>query len=493
MTSAHGSHHRLVVVGSGFAGIGLGIQLLQHGETDFVVLEKADEVGGTWRDNTYPGVQCDVETSLYSFSFAPNPHWTRRFGWGAEIQRYLVALSHRFSLRSHLRLGHELLQARFDEASSRWQLQTSQGPLSCDFLALAHGGLSQPVIPRLPGLSTFAGQSFHSAQWPKDLSLQGRRVGVVGTGASSVQIVPAIVDQVAHLSVFQRTPPWIMPRPDRPISDRAQSLFARHPLTQKFVRSAIYALRELMVIPMTKRPQAMRFVERLARRHLRRQVSDENLRARLTPTYSIGCKRILLSSDYYPALQRPHAHLVTDPIAEIVPSGVITQSGTLHALDTLVLSTGFQILQHPMTQRVFASDGQSLAERSRSGMGCYLGTTVVGMPNLFLLTGPNTGLGHTSMIVMMEAQFRYIVDALSHLRRSATRRMEVRADVATRYNVALQAQLSRTVWASGCVSWYLDEEGRNLTLWPTFTWWYGWLLRRFDPPSYDLRGGTGSD
>ncbi len=479
-------HVRVAIVGAGFSGLGLAICLKQKGIEDFVVLERANAVGGTWRDNTYPGCACDVPANLYSFSFAPNPQWSRIYAPQPEIGAYLRRCVARFGLDPHLRCGHEVLDAAWDEACGRWRITTSAGELSAEILAVGAGPLSEPALPSIPGLDHFAGTMFHSTRWDHGHDLTGKRIAVIGTGASAIQFVPHIQPRAGRLFLFQRTPPWIIPRGDRAISARERALFRALPLVQRLARARIYWRLELMALGLVYRPDMMESGEQLARRHLEAQVPDPALRARLTPTYRMGCKRILLSDDFYPALQRDNVELVTERIREIRPESVVTEDGTERAVDTLILATGFHVTDSPMAGRVRGREGRVLADAWSTGPQAYLGTTVAGFPNLFLLIGPNTGLGHTSMIYMIESQLSYILDCLRVMERRRLRSVEVQPLRQDAFNNAVQRRMRRTVWTSGCASWYLDAKGHNTTLWPGFTWEYRLRTRRFDPTRYGL-------
>ncbi|BCJ36584.1 flavin-binding monooxygenase [Actinocatenispora thailandica] len=478
----------MLIVGAGFSGLGAAVRLRQAGRHDFVVLERADDVGGTWRDNDYPGAACDVPSHLYSLSFAPNPRWSRSFSPQPEIRQYLRDLVARYDLTPHLRLGHDLLEARWDEATARWRVRTGQGSFTGRVLVLGTGPLSAPKLPAIDGLDDFAGTTFHSARWRHDHDLTGRRVAVIGTGASAIQFVPRIAGTVQRLTVFQRTPPWIIPRNDRPISGLEQWLYQHLPPARLAVRAGIYTARETLAVGMTLQPPLLDAVAALARGHLRRQVPDPALRDRLRPDYRIGCKRILLSDDFYPALARDNVELVTDSIDRIEPDAVRTADGRRHPVDTIVFGTGFEATRPPIAAAVTGRDGVRLADAWADGMSAYRGSTVAGFPNLFLLIGPNTGLGHTSMIYIIESQLNYLVTALSKMDQHGVAAMEVDAGAQHAYNEALQRRLGSTVWnTGGCASWYLDANGRNTTLWPSFTWRFRRLTRNFDPRGYHLR------
>jgi cation diffusion facilitator CzcD-associated flavoprotein CzcO len=483
---------RVAIVGAGFSGLGMAIRLEQEGIEDFVVLEKADDVGGTWRDNSYPGCACDVPSHLYSFSFAPNPEWSSTFSPQPEIWDYLRDCSERFGITPHLRFGCELLDARWDEAARRWQVHTAGGDWSAEVLIDATGGLSDPSFPPIPGLDSFEGTYFHSAQWDHDHDLTGERVAVIGTGASAIQIVPQIQPRVAELTLFQRTPPWIVPRRDRPLTQFERRLYRALPAAQLAMRAGIYWARESLVFPFNGHKRLRALNQRVAMAHLRRQVPDPELRRRLTPDYEMGCKRILISNDYYPALMQPNVELISAGVTEIRPHSIVGSDGTEREVDTIVFATGFHVIDGPSTQRIRDAAGRSIADLWDGSPRAYKGTTIAGFPNLFRLTGPNTGLGHNSIVFMIESQLNYIADALRLMRERHVDALEVRADAQAAYNRWIDERLVGTVWSEGgCASWYLDSTGRNSTLWPGFTWGFRERTRRFDPAAYHLRAATG--
>jgi cation diffusion facilitator CzcD-associated flavoprotein CzcO len=478
---------RVAIVGTGFSGLGMAIRLKQEGIDDFVVFERAGEVGGTWRDNTYPGVACDVPSHLYSFSFAPNPGWSRTFSPGREIQDYLRRCAARFDVTPHVRFEHEVTAAAWDEGSQRWRIETSGGTFTAQVLVAGPGPLSEPSIPRIPGLDSFQGPAFHTARWDHDEDLRGKRVAVIGTGASTIQVVPEIQPLVAKLHLFQRTAPWIMPHPDRALSTHEHKLYRRLPAAQLAMRAAIYWARETFVLPFIHRRLAP-LPERMARRHLESQVRDPELRRKLTPDYTIGCKRILISNDYYPALSKPNVELETDGIREVRQHSIVTADGRELEVDAIVLGTGFRVTDMPAAGYIRGRSGESLADAWKGSMQAYLGTSIAGFPNLFMLVGPNTGLGHNSIVFMIESQLAYVLDALRTMDARGLASVDVRPDVQEAYNVELQEGLSDTVWSrGGCASWYLDDTGRNTTLWPRGTWSFRTRTRRFDPAAYTLR------
>jgi cation diffusion facilitator CzcD-associated flavoprotein CzcO len=481
---------RVAIVGGGFAGLGMAIRLKQAGIEDFVVLERADEVGGTWQANTYPGCQCDVPSHLYSFSFQPNPSWTRTYSRQPEIWAYLRGCAERYGLRPHLRLGHELLGATWDEPSRRWLVETSRGSFTAQLLIDATGPLSHPALPAIRGLRRFEGKIFHSARWDHEHDLTGERVAVIGTGASSIQFVPRIQPQVAELHLFQRTAPWILPHPDRPTSRFERQLYRRQPIVQRIVRTAVYWGRETFVIGFAKRPSMARPTERLARMHLRRQVRDPQLRRKLEPDFRLGCKRVLLSNEFYPALTQPNVELVTEPIASVEGREIVLADGTRREVDTIILGTGFHVTDPPTARLVRGRDGRTLAEAAGDSPQAYLGTAIARFPNVFKIIGPNTGLGHSSMVFMIESQLSYVMDAIRTMDERGIATVEVRPEAVRRFNDELEEMLRDTVWSSGCSSWYLDAAGRNTTLWPDFTFRFRRRTRRFDADSYELRVGT---
>ena len=477
---------RVAVIGAGFGGLGMAIRLRQEGITDFVVLERAGDVGGTWRDNTYPGCQCDIPSHLYSFSFAPNPDWTRFFPLQEEIWDYLRRCAREYGIEPHLHLETELDDAGWDDETARWTLRTSRGTLTADVVVAAVGALSEPAVPPLEGLQDFAGTVFHSATWDHDHDLRGERVAVIGTGASAIQFVPRIQPLVDRLELFQRTPAWILPHPDRPVTERGRRLFRRFPATQRAMRAGIYAVLEARALGFTVEPRILRLAELQAERHLARQVPDPELRRALRPSYRLGCKRVLLSDDFYPAVAQPNVDLVRAPISRVTPSGIVTAEGAEHELETIIFATGFRVSEMPAALRVHGRDGRSLAEAWRGSPQAYVGTTIAGFPNLFMLMGPNTGLGHNSVVYMIESQLAYVLDALAAMRARAAASVEVRPEVQAGYNAEVQQRLEGTVWATGCKSWYQDSHGRNTALWPGFTFGFRRRTRRFAPADYVL-------
>ncbi|GHO47944.1 flavin-containing monooxygenase [Ktedonospora formicarum] len=481
------AHMRVAILGTGFSGLGMAIRLKRSGEDDFVVIERASDIGGTWRDNTYPGCACDIPSHLYSFSFALNPRWSRMYSPQSEIRDYLRACAKRFGILPHIWWESELLDASWSEEERRWHIQTSGRELTADILILGNGPLCEPSLPQISGIEDFKGTLFHSARWRHDYDLAGKRVGVIGTGASAIQFVPRIQPQVAHLTLFQRTPPWVLPRMDHDIPAWQQRLFRILPLAQRLVRTRMYWERELTALGMVYRQDALKSGADIASRYLERSILDPALREKLTPRYAMGCKRILLSDDFYRALNQPNIEVVTEGIREVRAHSIVTSDGIEHEVDTIICGTGFHVTDTEFARHIHGRDGLALAEAWREGTHAYLGTSVAGFPNMFLLIGPNTGLGHNSMVYMIESQISYILGCLRSMRRRSAREVEIRPGSEERYNEEMQRRMQGTIWSSGCKSWYLDARGRNTTIWPGFTFEFRHRTRRFDPRPYDLR------
>ncbi|MGH3776811.1 MAG: flavin-containing monooxygenase [Pseudonocardiaceae bacterium] len=478
-------HVQVAIIGSGFAGLAMAIQLKRHGTADFVVLERASDVGGAWRDNTYPGCACDVPSTLYSFSFAANPDWTASFSPQREIHHYLRDCARRFGLHNHLRLRHEVLAAHWDCDRALWSIETSRGRFTTTVLVSATGQLSEPALPQLPGLERFTGTALHTSRWDHSLDLTAAKVAVIGTGASAVQLIPAIADRVAALHVFQRTAAWVLPQHNRVRNGFEHRVLRALPWLQRAARSALYWGRECALIGFTH-PRIMQVVALLARLHLRRQVPDAALRAALTPTYAMGCKRVVRSSTFYPTLSREHVELVTEEIREVREHSVITADGTERQVDALVFGTGFRAAEMPMARLIHGRDGRLLArEWQDTGAQAYLGTTVAGFPNLFLLTGPNSALAHNSVVLGIETQVSYVLDALRVMQSHELAAVEVQPQVQEAFVREVQDRIAGTVWVTGgCRSWFLDAAGRNTTVWPWFTARLRRLTRRFDLENY---------
>ena len=457
---------RIAVIGTGFGGLGAAATLLADGERDLGLFERSDDVGGVWRDNTYPGAACDVPSHLYSFSFSSTGAWSRRFAPQAEIHDYLRRVARDLGVLPHVRFRTEVERAVW--ADGAWQLSLSDGSTHvADVLVAACGQLSRPSRPDVPGLDSFAGTTFHSAEWDHGHDLRGRRVAVLGTGASAIQFVPEIAPLTAALTVFQRSAPYVIRKPDRAYGPRARAVLDRVPWLRPLDRLRTFVTNEARSLGFNTEPRLMKGHELRFRRHLRRQVPDPVLRAKLTPTDPIGCKRILQSNDWYPALRLPQVSLVTERVVEVRPEGVVTADGTVHEVDTLILGTGFAATELLAPMEVVGRDGRRLADAWSRGPEAYLGTTVAGFPNLFVVYGPNTNLGHNSIVLMLESQFAYLRSAVRLLRSGGT--LEVRETAQRAYNTWLQGRLAGTVFAGGCRSWYLTADGRNTQNWPGST------------------------
>ncbi|WP_372664199.1 flavin-containing monooxygenase [Amycolatopsis kentuckyensis] len=467
----------VVIVGTGFSGLGMAIQLRKEGRDDFVILEKAHDVGGTWRDNSYPGCACDIPSHMYSFSFEQNPGWSRAYSPQPEIWRYMREVADKHDLRRFVRFGQEMTGARWDADENRWHVATRGGDeFVGDALVAGVGALHLPMIPELPGIEKFEGPAYHSARWRHDVDLKGKKVAVIGTGASAVQFVPKIAPEVEELTLFQRTPPWIMPKADREMSGRTRALFKAFPPAQRAYRNLLYWLLEARAIGFNGQSWVMKLGQRLAKRNIDRAIADPALRRKVTPDYTMGCKRVLISNDYYPALARDNVDVVTDGVREVREHSVVDAAGVEHEADVIVYGTGFHVTDAFDDLEIVGRDGRNLGkEWATEGMRTHLGITVAGFPNLFFLLGPNTGLGHNSVVFMIEAQISYVAEALRLARGKA---IEPKPEAQERFNAAIQRKLAKGIWTrGGCKSWYLDAKGVNRTIWPGFTWRY-WLDTR---------------
>jgi cation diffusion facilitator CzcD-associated flavoprotein CzcO len=491
------SPYRVIVVGAGFGGIGMAVALRRAGITDFLVLDAASELGGTWRDNTYPGLACDVPSNLYSFSFRPG-RWSRRFPPREEILGYLRAVAEENGVGPHLRFGCAVASAAFDERRAVWQLTLGDGEtLEASAVVSAVGQLGKPALPAIPGRDQFAGPSWHSARWNHDVDVTGQRVAVIGTGASAIQFVPELAKTAGHVDIYQRTAPYILPKNDRPYSPAEQTMFERFPAARKADRLRIFLYGELLTTGFVVSPKLLGGAMAMWRRQLRTQISDERLRARCVPGYVMGCKRVLFSNDWYPALTRPNVALVTDPIERIAADRVVTAGGTTRPADVIVYGTGFQTLDFLAPMAVTGLGGRELSAAWQQGAEAYLGISVSGFPNFFMLYGPNTNLGGNSIIYMLEGQIGYVLGALRALDANGLRWMDVRPDVQTSFNSWVHAASRTSVWESGCHNWYTTA-GRNTNNWPDHTFLYRYRVRRFDLGRYLVRpepqaGRSGAD
>jgi cation diffusion facilitator CzcD-associated flavoprotein CzcO len=476
----------VLVVGAGFGGLATAIKLAGSGEQDFLCIERRAEVGGTWRDNTYPGAACDVPSQLYSFSFELNPDWSRSFSAQPEIQDYLRRVARDSGVLDRFRFGVEFEGASWDCDAELWRVETSAGPVTAQLLVSAAGALSEPKLPDLAGLPSFGGAVFHSAQWDHDQDLTGKRVAVIGTGASAIQIVPAIADRVARLEVYQRTAPWVLPRHDRAYRSLEKLAMRRIPGYQRAIRNLIYLAREATVPMFIAAPWIGSLVSRSATANINRAISDPVLRAKVQPHFALGCKRVLISNDWYPALTRDNVELITEPISHLTPDAIVTADATAHEIDVVIVATGFHATEQPIADLIKGRDGRTLGQAwSERGVQGYKGATVHGFPNLFFVIGPNTGLGHSSMVYMIESQVAYLVDAWRQMRRYGLATVEPTAAAENAWNANLQRRMRRTVWSTGgCRSWYLDAHGRNVALWPRTTYTFRRLTASFDLDAY---------
>lgn len=483
-TSAPRRSPSVIIIGAGFGGLAAAHHLRETGITDITVLERSSDVGGVWRDNTYPGAACDVPSVLYSWSFAPKSDWTHRYARQPEILDYIREHAQRSGLRDLVRTDSEVVDATWSEDDQRWAVTLSDGTvLEADVVVSAVGQLSQPSVPKIPGLCDFGGPQFHSATWDHSVDLRGKRVAVVGTGASAIQFVPAIVDDVAAMTVFQRSAPYVVPKPDGPYSKLQQNINENVPLALRAAREGVFHLSEQLNKTLDSDGRFADALHLAWKLHLRRQVRDPQLRSRLVPDYPLGCKRLLFSNDWYPALTRDHVEVVNDGITAVEATGVRTADGRLHEVDVLILGTGFAATDFLASITVHGRGGVELHEQWDGGARAHLGIAVPNFPNFFVLYGPNTNLGGSSIINMLEAQARYVVQAVEQVRRDG-RPLEVRAAVADGYDTEMQGRLASSVWSS-CASWYRDPSGRITTNWPGTVREYQQRTSRFDVHDFE--------
>jgi cation diffusion facilitator CzcD-associated flavoprotein CzcO len=478
----------IAILGAGFAGIGMAIQLLRAGIRSFQIFEQAGEIGGTWRDNTYPGAACDVPSHVYSFSFEPNPNWSRAFAESGEIQEYLLGLVEKWKLRQYLRLHTRIVRAEFDASSARWHLTSNHGEAFEARVVLSGvGGLVDPSLPDIDGIEDFEGETFHTARWNHDFKLAGKHVAVIGTGASGIQVIPEIAREVARLDVFQRTPHWVMPKRDRSYSERTRSFYARHPFALQASRKLKYWASEL-IGPMVflDSPRISSIPEKASLMHLEASVSDPVLREKLTPDFQFGCKRVLISDEYWQTFERENVQLVTESIRKIRSEGVETSDGIVRELDAIVFATGFALNIATAPFPVVGLRGKTLDDVWKHGAVAYKGMSVSGFPNWFIMMGPNTGPGHTSVLVFTEAQIQHALGAIHRLRSRGGSFLHVKQSVQDRYNESIQGRMKYTSWSSGCNSWYLSEDGSNHSLFPGFAAEYVMRARRFRASDYNI-------
>jgi cation diffusion facilitator CzcD-associated flavoprotein CzcO len=481
-------HTRALIIGSGFSGLGMGIALQRRG-VEFLILEKADEIGGTWRDNTYPGCACDIPSHMYSFSFEPKPDWRHMWSFQPEIFDYLKGVTEKYGLRRYIQFGARVDRAHWDDDEQSWHVFTDTGQeYVAQFLISGAGGLHIPLVPEIEGIDEFQGVTFHSAQWDHDVDITGKRVAVIGTGASAIQIVPEIVGDVAELQLYQRTPAWVMPRPNNPIPQWMRATFSNVPGTRALMRAGIYWMHEGVGFAMTRQPRLLKLGELLGKWNIRRSVKDRELRRKLTPNYRAGCKRILNSDTYYGGIANPKTTVITEGIERMTADGIVTRDGVEHPVDVVVFCTGFHVTDSYTYVDIKGPGGEDLVDRwNREGIQAHRGIAVAGMPNLFFLLGPNTALGHNSVVFMIESQIRYVAKAIAAVDKSGARALAPSRYAQDEYNAELQAELAGTVWSTGgCRSWYMDEHGVNRTLWSGMTWQYWLETRRFRSSEYSF-------
>lgn len=479
---------KVAIIGAGFGGIAMAIRLLQQGIQDFVILEKGSEVGGTWRDNQYPGAACDVQSHMYSLSFAAKADWSKRYADASEIFTYIQSLVDDNHLSSHIRLNSEVQAARYQQQSCLWQLSMADGSdLQAQYVVFASGPLHVPQIPAIRGIENFQGKAFHSAQWDHDYDLTGKNIVSIGTGGSAIQYVPQIAKQAKKLYVFQRSAAWIIPRDDRPYLKLEQNLFARFNAVRKLHRARLYWSNESRAMPIMQ-PVIMKYAQKLATAFIQFQVKDKSTAAKLTPNYIMGCKRILISNNYYPTFNRDNVELVTESIREIKAHSIVTQDGQERPVDCLIYGTGF-ITDPRIYLKEFVCtglNGLELKEAWQDGAESYYGVATKNFPNLFQLLGPNTVLAHNSVIFMIESQVNYILQMMQLVEQSQSDAIVVKDDVQDDFNDQLQRKMKHTVWASGCVSWYQNAQGKNFTLWPNYTWKYWLKTKKLNAADYRL-------
>ena len=488
--------HDTLIIGAGFTGLGAAIKLTEAGVADVVIVERGDRVGGTWRDNTYPGVACDIPSLLYSFSFVKNPSWSRAYPSGAEICAHIEEMTDTFGLRPRIRFGTEITGLSFDESTGVWTAKTKQRKeCRARTVVMAAGPLADHKFPDIRGIDSYEGHKIHSAGWDHDFDFAGKRVAVIGTGASAVQIIPELVKTAEFVKVFQRTPGWVLPRLDARMPAAVQSLFAKVPAAQQLARQALFWGHEASATALVWKTPLSSVVAQLSKAHLRNQVSDPWLRRQLTPDFTPGCKRMLVSSDYYPALQRDNCKLIDWPIATLCPAGIRTSDGVEHHLDAIVFATGYDVHLAGPPFPVTGRGGRSLQQEWAGHAQAYKSASVHGYPNLFLMSGPNSGPGHNSLLVYVEGQLDYAVTGITTILRDDLRVLDVRADVQRRYNEDLQRRLTKTTWMSGCSSWYLTADGFNASMYPGFATQYLRQMRHFRPSDYEMvaRAAQSSD
>jgi len=478
----------IVIIGTGFAGMGAAMKLRAAGREDFVILEKAHDVGGTWRDNTYPGCECDIPSHMYSFSYELNTDWSKSFSGQEEIWAYMRKVADEQGIRPYINFGVEVTGASWDEDRNLWTINTRSGDdYEARVLIAGVGGLHIPNIPEIDGADLFEGPKFHSAQWDHSVDLKGKKVVVIGTGASAIQFLPIIAQEVGKLTVFQRTPPWVLPKKDKPTAEWRKKVFSNVPGAQRAYRNALYWTLESRAIAFNGHLNVLPFAEKIVRGALKKQVPDDELRAKLTPDYRLGCKRVLQSNTYYPTFMRENVELVTNGTAEIVKDGVIDSAGVKHEADIIIYGTGFHVIDAFDYLDIKGKGGVDLAAQFREhGVETYMGMTINGFPNLYFMLGPNTALGHNSVVFMIEQQTKFIVKMLDEMDKRGAVAAEATKQAQTDFNIEIQRLVEKGIWTQGgCTSWYLDSHGKNRTIWPKFTFQYWWETRKVNAPDFD--------
>ena len=477
----------IVIVGTGFAGMGAAMKLRASGREDFVILEKAEDVGGTWRDNTYPGCECDIPSHMYSFSYELNSDWSKSFSSQPEIWAYMRKVADEQGIRPYITFGVEVTGASWDEDRKVWTIRTAKGEdYEARFIIAGVGGLHIPNVPEIEGADTFAGPKFHSAQWDHSVDLTGKKVVVIGTGASAIQFLPIIAEEVGQLTVFQRTPPWVLPKKDKPTATWRKKVFATVPGAQRAYRDALYWSLEARALGFNGHIKFLPLAQKIAKRNIDKAISDPELRAKLTPDYQLGCKRVLQSNTYYPTFLRDNVELSTEGLKEIVADGVIDANGVKHEADVIIYGTGFHVIDAFDYLDIKGKGGVDLAAQFREhGVETYMGMTVNGFPNLYFMLGPNTALGHNSVVFMIEQQTKFIIKMLDEMDKRGAVAVEPTKEAQTAFNVEIQRLVEKGIWTQGgCTSWYLDSHGKNRTIWPKFTFQYWWETRKVDAPDF---------
>ena len=479
-------HRSIAVVGGGFGGVGAAVMLRRAGYEDVTVFERGERIGGVWHHNTYPGAACDIPSHLYEFSFDPNPRWSRRYAPQEEIQAYLEDVARRHGVMDRIRTGTNVESARWDAERGKWVLETSAGQHEADVLLTACGQLSVPAVPAIPGLETFAGPAFHTAEWRHDVELAGKRVAVVGTGCSAIQVVPAIQPEVAQVDVYQRSPGWTLPKMDFAYKERTKRLFERFPVLQRLDRQVIFWFQELAAAGMTRFRWLLPPFRAIARRQITKAIADPVLRSKVMPADEIGCKRIMLTDDWYPTLTKPNVELVTDRIATVTPTGIRTDDGVERPADVLVLATGFKTHGFVAPMQIAGAQGRTLEQEWGHIPRAYLGMSVPGFPNMFLLYGPNTNGGSGSVIHVIESGMGHVIAALKELDRAGARRIEITRRGAEQFDRELRARLAQSVWHTGCTNWYVDERGNDPNQWPWLWTTYKRRTSSIDQDVYEV-------